>query len=172
MDPLSGVGLAGTVVQFVDFTSRIIIGANQLYKHGELQLNAQVSEVTRDLLDLSTKLQQPAQAIHGSEAPSENDLALAKLCAACNDIAEGLLAKLELLKPQLDIPNRPRGRDRDALRAWEKQWAKQWEKIRDMGQSLRLALLMVYTRDELETMVERLGKYRDAIQIRMTGSIL
>jgi hypothetical protein len=107
MDPLTAVGLAGTVVQFVDFSSKIVIGAKELYKHGELKLNAQAAAVARDLLDFCTKLQLSSQNYDGSEAPTENDLALIKLCGGCKDVAKELLAKLDLLKPELDVPEPP-----------------------------------------------------------------
>jgi hypothetical protein len=98
MDPLTAVGLAGTVAQFVDFSSKIVIGAKELCKHGKLKLNAQASAVAHDLLDFSAKLHLPSQICNGGEAPTDNDMALVKLCGECEDVAR--------LRKRLDFARR------------------------------------------------------------------
>ena len=172
MDPLTAVGLAGTIIQFVDFTSKILLSTSQLYRHGELSLNAQSAAVVRDLLDFSTKFQQLPHIVVGADAPTENDLALAKLCAECNDVAEELLAKLDRLRPLLDTPNPPRRRDKNEFKAWCQKWEDKYEKVQKFGKSLCLALLSVSSREELVAIADRLEKYRTAVQTRMLGSLL
>lgn len=56
MDPLSAVGLAGTLVQLVDFSSKIVKEGHELYKSGSTAINVQAEAATRDLLQLTTKL--------------------------------------------------------------------------------------------------------------------
>lgn len=128
--------------------------------------------MTQDLLDFSTKFQRLPHLRDGSQAPTENDLALAKLCDECNDVTEELLAKLNALKPILNVPRRPPKRDKDEWKAWKDKWEDKYEKVQKFGKSLRLALLSVWNRAELVAMGERLESYRAVAQIRMLGSLL
>jgi len=172
MDPLTAVGLAGTIVQFVDFSSKILLGTGQLYRHGELNLNSQSEAVTQDLLDFCTKFQRLPHLHGGTRAPTENDLALAKLCGECNNVAEELLTRLNALKPILDIPTPPSKRDRHEWKALKDKWEAKYEKVQKFGKSLRLAFLSVWNREELLVMEKRLEKYRAVVQTRMLGSLL
>lgn len=59
LDPLTAAGLASTILQFIDFTYKIVSGAAEIYKSSsstaESTLNAQI--VTKDLQSLIEKLQ-------------------------------------------------------------------------------------------------------------------
>jgi hypothetical protein len=172
MDPLSAVGLAGTVVQFVDFGCRIVSEGRELYKSGSVKLNAQAEAVTKDLLDFSAKLQTPPRLNNWNRPPTENELALRKLSDGCNEVAQELLARLSRLTPKLlppeDLPNNAPSKDRER---WLKRLKQHQREIEKMGNSLRLALLSVWTRKEIEEVEQRLAKYESAIKMRMLGCL-
>jgi hypothetical protein len=64
MDPLTALSLAGTVVQFVDFRSKLLLAGRELYKSttGSLTVNDEIELVTSDLLAITQKLR-PDQSL-------------------------------------------------------------------------------------------------------------
>jgi len=58
MDPLTAFSVAGTVIQFVDFSSKLLLGAHGLYKStsGVLTANQELELVTNDLRGAIRKL--------------------------------------------------------------------------------------------------------------------
>ena len=104
MDPLTALSLAGTIVQFVDYASKIIRGTKHIYKStsGALSANKDLEERTRALSDLATKLKQPVQlplsytSAKASSDSSSNSAAytiLQDLCNKCGEEADQLLAR-------------------------------------------------------------------------------
>jgi hypothetical protein len=59
LDPMSAVSLAATIVQFVDFSSKIVSKGYHLYKSadGVLPENERLRYVITDLKSLNSKLQ-------------------------------------------------------------------------------------------------------------------
>lgn len=174
MDPLSAVGLAGTLVQFIDFTSKIVTQGRELYKTGSLKLKGQVEAVTTDLLDFSTKFQQCSSCAQDeSSSAAENEIALRKLCEECDGIALQLLAQLNRLKPLLVPPNKPPGRraDGSAMETWRRSVEDHKQRVARLGHSLRSALICVWSRSEIQELEKQLEKYRAAIQTRMLACL-
>lgn len=173
MDPLTAIGLAGTIVQFVDFGSRLIREGCEVSKSGASKLNEQAEAVTKDLLDFSTKLQRSPRHDHTSGPPSDNEVAIRKLCLDCNKVAAELLARLNILKPKLtppkDLPNSASREDKAMRSRKLKEYRKEVQKL---GNSLWLALMSVWSREELIEIEERLEKYRIAIQARMVAYLV
>ena len=58
LDPLSAVSLAGNVLQFVEFTSKLLINAHELLKspEGSLEPNRQLEFLAADLSKITGKL--------------------------------------------------------------------------------------------------------------------
>jgi len=91
MDPLTAVGLAGTIVQFVDFTTKIVSKSTELYRSGRgvLAENANIETTTADLKELNSRLEQTT-AVHDPD--------LQALCQACGEVADQLLTALAKLR--------------------------------------------------------------------------
>ncbi|KAH6683967.1 hypothetical protein B0J14DRAFT_458323, partial [Halenospora varia] len=90
MDPLTALGLAGNVVQFVDFGSKLLSSSVQLYKSttGTLKVNDELELVAAEIKALTSKLS------------SEEDLGanFQKICNETVDIANNILMRLDKLK--------------------------------------------------------------------------
>ena len=99
---MTAVSLASAVVQFVDFSCKIVSKSKQLNaaaRGGGMEANN--SEiVTRDLLKLSENMKEKLSHAVGDESPSEDDQALEEICTRCIGVSETLLARLEKLKVQ------------------------------------------------------------------------
>lgn len=173
MDPLTAFGLAGTIIQFLDFCGKIVLGTREVYISGSTGLDVQAEAATRDLLDFTTKLQ-PAPSLHiGAQPHTENEVALRQLCGDCSDVASQMLHQLNRLKREHLTPPDPVPRGA-SLKAWEKGQLRLAEYMRDLeelGRSLRLALRDMWSRKELEQLENRLEKCRAAIQLRMLASL-
>jgi hypothetical protein len=172
MDPLSAIGLAGTIVQFVDFGTKIVVEGRELYKSGSLKLNAQVEAVTKELLDFGVKFKHSSLLQDEARPPTENELALRKLCDECNEVAQQLLERLAKLKPKLLLPKAiPDNSFKKEKEIWTKRLKEHRKEVERIGDSLRLALMSVWSRKEIDEMGDRLGKYHAAIQTRMIGCL-
>lgn len=90
MEALAAVSLAGNILQFVDFSGKVISSSKQLYRSadGSLVENSDSEKITKDLKALSKVIQQS-----GSSDP-----VLGELCIGCIAISEQLLHALEKLQ--------------------------------------------------------------------------
>jgi len=92
METLAAIGLVGNIVQFVDFSGKLISESVQLYQscEGALAENIDIEATINHLVLLNEKLK--------STTTVTGDGALQKLCASCNTVADELLAALNKVK--------------------------------------------------------------------------
>jgi hypothetical protein len=98
MDPLTAISLASSVVQFVDFSTKLVSSAHSLY----LSTSGAKAEHL-ELEDLARSLQQQAdeatpQNISNNAALSKQDQTLVSLGNSCRAVADELLSALDKLK--------------------------------------------------------------------------
>jgi hypothetical protein len=92
MEVLAIVGLVGNIIQFVDFSGKLISKSVQLYqsREGALAENIDTETATNHLLLLNDKLK--------DTATSTGDRTLKDLCEACHTVARELLEALDEVK--------------------------------------------------------------------------
>ena len=92
MDPLTIIGLVGNIVQFVDFSGKLISKSTELYhsSEGALAANIGTETATNHLVLLNNKLK--------NAAITTGDGALERLCKSCGTVADELLAALDKVK--------------------------------------------------------------------------
>jgi hypothetical protein len=92
MEALAIIGLVGNIVQFVDFSGKLISKSTELYRssEGALAENIDTETATNHLILLNSKLKNAATAT--------GDTALENLCKSCNTAAEKLLDALDKVK--------------------------------------------------------------------------
>jgi hypothetical protein len=157
MDPLTCVSLAGTVVQFVDFSRKLISAGGQLYEDSELEVHAKAvaaakeiqdyaSTAARELQDYRIKLQQGFQPSGTSLGLTEDEALLESLCRGCNEAADTLIKRLDKLK----LPENGKNR------AWK---------------SMEKALLSVWSKKDMDLMMKKLLDYRQSIHSRVLLSL-
>ena len=100
MYPLSALTVATSVVQFVDFASKLISGSTKLYSSvdGRHEEHANLYRITQTLSELSQDLQRPLD----SDSPSQHIQDLQSLCQDTNRVAEELIEVLDSIKLQSD----------------------------------------------------------------------
>jgi hypothetical protein len=89
LDPITIVSLVGTIIQFVDFGSKLISKSNEIYNDSDADgENVNIELATVDLTLLTEKLVSTSPA---------GDPGLEALCASCTEVANKLLDVLRKL---------------------------------------------------------------------------
>jgi hypothetical protein len=154
LDPLSAASLAGTIVQFVDFSSKLLSHGRELYKSasGKLTMDEELELVIADLKALVDKVRRTVIS-SPSDAPGrlteEGQNAQNMFEAICNDavkIAGELLARLNKLKIE-GTKNR----------AWK---------------TLQHLVIRLWTKDEIDGLLNRLSTLKEALGTRVLFAIL
>lgn len=155
MDPLTALSLAGNVIQFVDFGSKLLSQGYALYKssRGRLDMDEEVKLITADLSGLIEKIQ--ATGVTGGK-PSTSSSMIATthapqttfeiICDEAMKIAGSILAKLNTLKVD-DSKNRK-------LEVLKRVWKSLW------------------SQHELDEILGRLSRLRDLINTEVLTAIL
>jgi hypothetical protein len=146
MDPLSALSVAGTVVQFVDFSIKILSTTHKLYNSasGNLPAHEELEYVTTDISRFATKLRQPLRG-HGVPASSSQPGAdLEDICTKCDEVAQDLLTRLNGLKIQ---------------------------KKNGVWQSFRYALMATWAREDLDDLVRRLNAFKALLEMRILAGL-
>jgi hypothetical protein len=141
-DPLTAVGLAGSIIQFVDFSSRLVSKSQAIHRsaNGELVENEHLEQTTTDLLRLQATLQQGLHSRLSAKELTKDEQALHDLSKTCVEVGTKLLSKLQKLKA---------GGER---RKWK---------------SFRQALKSIWSKEEVDALSWRLKGLREEMDTRM-----
>ena len=105
MDPVLAFGLAGTILQFVDSSTRFVAVARKIYRHGSDDAEDHIH-----LLKITECLDEALPKLTRIENSSETEQSLNQLALDCSKTAKRLLAILQKIKSAGNT------RKRDALR--------------------------------------------------------
>jgi hypothetical protein len=99
LDPLLAISLASNVVQFVDFTAKIISKTRELVQssHGTTTEAYNAEIIIRDLMRLSERLKDGLRDA-GAAPQTDDDKALEEVCNGCIGLSERMIKRLEKLK--------------------------------------------------------------------------
>ncbi|KAJ9614088.1 hypothetical protein H2200_002224 [Cladophialophora chaetospira] len=144
LDPFSALGLAGNVLQFIDFCGNVISESRKTYQSASESSpeNIELGSVAVDLQQLCAQLQ-PSN--RGQEASAVADQKLAKTLAWCEGVAADLLSAIE----QLKIKTGPH-------RKWR---------------SFRQALITVWKKDKLSGLQRRLSFLREQVTLHLVSDL-
>jgi hypothetical protein len=143
MDPLTALSVAGTIVQFVDFSIKLLSTTRKLYRSdvGNLPDHEELEYVTTDLSRLAARLQQPPEQEEEWFQPSSPELQ--EISGKCDEVARELLKRLEAFKIEKN----------NAFR------------------SFRVALQASWSKRDLNELVARLSTYRQSIQTHILADL-
>lgn len=94
MDPLSAISVAGTVVQYVDFTAKLLSSTRDFYKSQGKSGSTNKQELKFIIADLEAWQSKLAALKASSDNQTGSDLQLTALCNECQSITESLLLLL------------------------------------------------------------------------------
>ena len=90
MEALAAVGLAGAIVQFIDFSAKLVSTAKQIRDKGDTAENVQTLALSHRTKELMSNMRKSTNA-------RRLDPVLDILCNECEDIAQELIAALDKL---------------------------------------------------------------------------
>jgi hypothetical protein len=102
LDPLTAFGLAANVLQFVDFTAKLVSKGNDIHRSatGMLPEHEQISTISSRLQFLSSSLKQKFHTPTTSKHLSFEDHALEAICQGTIEVADDLSQRLSVLTAQ------------------------------------------------------------------------
>jgi hypothetical protein len=139
MDPISAFGIAVNVIQLVDFTSKLVSEAEEIYRSGDGELieHAELKTVTKDLLKLTLAVDSSIKERKlGRKALSESEREQERLGQECRHVASELLTALNKLK----------------VGGKHAKW-----------NSMRQALRTVMRKNKIDQLEKRLDRYRQEL---------
>jgi hypothetical protein len=72
LDPLTALSLAASIVQVVDFSSRLFRDSVQIYEDGSTSEHEDIKSITTDLNALAGRIQDDLEPTAGSNGPFDN----------------------------------------------------------------------------------------------------
>ncbi|KAE9381924.1 hypothetical protein N431DRAFT_539452 [Stipitochalara longipes BDJ] len=147
LDPMTALSLAGNIVQFVDFSTKLIVKGHELYTScdGASVGNAELEVIAKDLQELNERLKPSQTEQAGTTRLTDSDIALCKLSEQCSRVAGELISALEKLKVQ-----------GTANRRWK---------------SFRQALKWLMKKEEVEAIAQRLQTFRNELDLHILVSM-
>lgn len=151
MDPLNALSLAGTLIQFVDFGSKLFSGAKSLYKsaNGALAVNDELELIASDSNAVLSKLQAYARSPNDSVVESDAVAQVAQddfqnVCDEAARVAAEVLERLQSLK----VDGKAEG--------YRRMWA-----------SLSHAIKSAWSHEEILALQQRLKNLKNALETRV-----
>jgi NACalpha-BTF3-like transcription factor len=131
LDPVSALGVAGTVIQFVDFSSRLLSKGKEYYKSGDgaLVQHKDITQAAASVGQLSNRLSVSLSRLEGLKSHTFEESALKAIVEECKVKAQELVTTLQQL--QVHGKHKVWKSLRQALKS---EWKK--EKIQQMHQRL------------------------------------
>ncbi len=144
LDPLSAIGLAGNVIQFIDFGCSILAEARENYRSasGTSEENIELGNVAESLHQFTVRLQHSKD---GQNPLTGTDEAFMKVLESCQGVADELLQAAQRLKVK-DGPN------------------KRWN-------SFRQALSTVWHKEKMSGIQKRLSFLREQVTLCLVSSV-
>lgn len=146
MEALSAISLASNIVQFLEFGLRVLSKGKKIYRSvdGALEENLDLEIVTSDLLVMQTKLKSTLLSSNHTQLVLDDVKAFNTLSESCAGLAEKLLERLNMVKVQR------------RFRRWK---------------SLRQALKIVWSKQDIENMKNILQSFRSEMQTHLLISL-
>lgn len=144
LDPLTALSLAGNIVQFVDFSTKLLAKGHELYKSadGTSVGYSELEAIAKDLQELNDCLKQPTPSQQADSKSSTNsEAALRRLSEQCSGVAGELVNALDKLKVQ-----------GTSNRHWK---------------SFRQALKCLMKKEEVDAITARLQHFRDELNLHV-----
>lgn len=159
MDPITGISLAASVIQLVQFSSDVVTRYRDISQHGSPAEYTATKDTTEQLASIAGALQQRMEAsITSKETLSQDEKDLYELSRKCEECAKTLLGELRRLR--IDIKGSP-------IRIIQKTCRSIWKtnKIDKIKQDLETYRAILQT-----SLLSRLSKRFDAQNLQHSDS--
>lgn len=148
LDPLSAIGLAGNIIQFIDFTTGLVGKGREIYTstEGASIENLEIETITRHLIGQVSRLtkflrEDLVTAGKSNEALKSSVIALESLSESCVEVANDLIRVLENIK----------------IKGPHRRW-----------QSFRQALKTSWSEKKINGLLVRISRFKDELSLHLT----
>jgi flagellar motility protein MotE (MotC chaperone) len=142
MDPITALTVAGIVVQFVDFGTKLVSKGYKLYTSadGALHENIETKKIAKDLAELSTRLGSLDIGSGTSSNLRTEEKTLVEMADGCKAVAKELEAALNSLE----------------VKGKHRKW-----------KSCRQALKSVTSKGKMDELANRMSEYRAQLELHI-----
>ncbi|KIW32283.1 uncharacterized protein PV07_03841 [Cladophialophora immunda] len=144
LDPLSAVSLVVNIFDLINQSINVISKAREVHRSGADNEAVDVEATTKDLAELTAKLQPNKPPDGSAQLPESSDPALDSICHGCRDVAQELLDALAKV----------------TVEGKSSKW-----------KSTRKALRSVWSKEKIYAIEKRLNTYRDEINLRLVADL-
>jgi hypothetical protein len=143
VDPFSALGVAGNIVQFLDFGSKLVSKGKEIYTSadGSSVTNVELEFISQDLHSIADSLS-PNSSPSSSQNSNLGDDEMRRLATSCKAVAEELLGVVRDLKVEENCKHR------------------KWK-------SFRQALKSVWKDGDIQSLQDRIDGFRRQLTIRL-----
>ena len=143
LDPLAALGVAGNVLQVIDFGFQLVSEGNKIYRsaNGTIEENRAAEDLAQDLAVLAkglSKSQTEWLQAHGDTPLDPDEVRLRNICDRCAEVAVELNVILQKLKVQDGTTHR-------------------------RLKSYRQALISIWRKDQVDAIAVRLERYQNEL---------
>jgi hypothetical protein len=117
MDPLSALGIAAAVAQFVQFGGSLVSKSRQIYTNGAVRDQIECEGATTRLAELTGNIKSSLKDLESLGNPSSDAKALGAICDNCIRLSAELLLRLETLRVDENYRHRKWKSFRQALKS-------------------------------------------------------
>jgi len=145
LDPVSALGVAGTTVQFIDFSTHLLSKASEYYKSadGGLLQHKDIAQVAASIGQLSNRLNVSLDRLEGLNTQTFEESALKAIVEECRVNAQDLVTTLQRLRVHGD--HKVWKSLRQAIKSeWKKQKIQRThQRLNELPQSMVVYLLVI-----------------------------
>ncbi|KAK6595017.1 hypothetical protein H4I96_10748 [Botrytis cinerea] len=164
MDPLTALSIAGNIMQFLDFSCKLISGVQEIYQNGRLDVHTETQKVVEDLSKFSSEMSISIQSDGTTRALTQNEIQLEELCSDCSSLAGELVKRLKTFQLSDDFNETVTKKKKNGLHVFKE--------AKTVWLSVSQVIKSTLSSTELKEMERKLQNLRDAINVRMLGSLL
>ncbi|KAI9734369.1 MAG: hypothetical protein M1834_002475 [Cirrosporium novae-zelandiae] len=150
LDPSSAIGLASAVVQFVDFSTKILSKGRVIYKNGEGALveHLELEAIAQNVIKLNSDVKCYGSVSNIGTSPTPDRQDTRKLVEGCNDVSKELLSVLDNIKPIGATEVIPTTNCNEYLDVNKEESIKRERKRRNEATQIKLEILSAIKRSE------------------------
>jgi hypothetical protein len=146
MDPLSALGIAASIAQFLQFGGSLVSKSCEIYSHGALLGHADLESAMKRFIQLADSMKTSLGELEVLGPLSSDSKVLEVICGNCMELSQELLMRLEDLRIN----------GNHSSRKWK---------------SFRQALKSVCSTTKIDGIAMRLEKYQDELNLHLVTSI-
>ncbi|KAM0152038.1 hypothetical protein ACHAQE_008220 [Botrytis cinerea] len=163
MDPLTALSIAGNIMQFLDFSCKLISGVQEIYQNGRLDVHTETQKVVEDLSKFSSEMSISIQSDRTTRALTQNEIQLEELCSDCSSLAGELVKRLKTFQLSDGFNKTVKKKKKNGLHVFKE--------AKTVWLSVSQVIKSTLSSTELKEMERKLQNLRDAINVRMLGSL-